>query len=704
MRRLAAILGATVFAVSASAQFSVVIPNGYAATEGSTSNAFPWGRGGTGLRHQCIYDSSHFTNQGITYPILITGLKWRPNTAVALVASSYTSGCTVSLSTCPVDQAAVSTTMAANEGADLTTVFSGPVSWGAQPAQTGPTPFGISIPFTTNFVYDPNAGDLNIECDLPIQTFTGTGPQLDVEAGVTTSLASRVYISTGYPAGPGTIGLNHAVVVEVDYVPASGLFASFSATPTTGASPLTVNFTDHTFTSDPGGITSWAWDLDGDGIVDSTAQNPTFVYNSCGNFNVSLTVTDASHPSNTLTRNAYVVTDNVTANFTTSVIVPGVVQFTDTSVPLPTSWAWDLNGDGIVDSTAQNPVWNYGTTCSPPVNVTLTVNRLCRGPFVKTQAVSAGNSAATTLVGGNGNSSATAVGNMFDISALHPQGITICAMSVTPYSFAGPFTASVYVTPGTYVGNNLNASVWRLIGTGSGTSAAGPFANPLVVFVPLTSMAYLPQGNYGVAVYLTRTPTAAVNIAYSNGPLGPFGNSDITLIPSPATAPGIATLGLFSGSTTASRVWNGQFFYSTGTSGADAGYGFFAPGCAGSLGITNLTNTSRPQVGTTLTVNLNHLPLSAAILMVGFSRTTSGFGPLPLDLTPLGAPGCFGRVSPDVTIFLTGAGNAAAWNLTVPNVPAFIGQLLYNQALVLDPAFNTLGAVVSDAAGMMIGN
>jgi hypothetical protein len=96
------------------------------------------------------------------------------------------------------------------------------VSWNAQPAQAGPTPFGISIPFTTPFLYDPMAGDLNVECDLPIQTFTGSGPQLDVEAGPTTSLASRVYMSTGYPNGATTVWNDHAVVIEVTYVPAAG--------------------------------------------------------------------------------------------------------------------------------------------------------------------------------------------------------------------------------------------------------------------------------------------------------------------------------------------------------------------------------------------------------------------------------------------------------------------------------------------------
>src|SRR5688572_21036641 len=156
-------LAVAALAASATAQLTIVVPNGFATAEGNSSNAFPWGRTGVGLRHQCIYDSTHFTNQGISYPILITGLKWRPNTNVTLFASSYTSGCTVALSTCPVDQSAVAANFGSNQGTDLTTVFSGPVSWNPQPAQVGPTPFGISIPFQTSFVYDPNFGDLNVE-------------------------------------------------------------------------------------------------------------------------------------------------------------------------------------------------------------------------------------------------------------------------------------------------------------------------------------------------------------------------------------------------------------------------------------------------------------------------------------------------------------------------------------------------------------
>ena len=91
-------------------------------------------------------------------------------------------------------------------------------------------------------------------------------------------------------------------------------------------------------------------------------------------------------------------------------------------------------------------------------------------------------------------------------------------------------------------------------------------------------------------------------------------------------------------------------------------------------------------------------------MMTGFSNTNSVFGALPFDVTVYGAPGCFGRVSTDVTTLLLGAGNTAAWNFVIPNDPGLSGLPLYNQALVLDPGFNALGAVLSDAAGMIVGN
>ena len=60
--------------------------------------------------------------------------------------------------------------------------------------------------------------------------------------------------------------------------------ADFSATPTQGQAPLTVNFTDLSV----GNITSWSWNFGDSGT--STQQNPTHVYTLPGVYTVTLTV------------------------------------------------------------------------------------------------------------------------------------------------------------------------------------------------------------------------------------------------------------------------------------------------------------------------------------------------------------------------------------------------------------------------------
>jgi hypothetical protein len=66
----------------------------------------------------------------------------------------------------------------------------------------------------------------------------------------------------------------------------------------------------------------------------------------------------------------------------------------------------------------------------------------------------------------------------------------------------------------------------------------------------------------------------------------------------------------------------------------------FAPGCPGTLGVARVDSTP-PRVGTTAQIAMYPLPQNVAVLVLGFSNVTSGFGPLPLDLTGFGMPGCF---------------------------------------------------------------
>jgi len=75
--------------------------------------------------------------------------------------------------------------------------------------------------------------------------------------------------------------------------------ADFTGNPTSGATPLTVAFTD----ASTGSPTSWSWTF-GDGGT-STAQNPSHVYGSANSYTVSLTATNAAG-SDTETKTNYI--------------------------------------------------------------------------------------------------------------------------------------------------------------------------------------------------------------------------------------------------------------------------------------------------------------------------------------------------------------------------------------------------------------
>ena len=138
--------------------------------------------------------------------------------------------------------------------------------------------------------------------------------------------------------------------------------------------------------------------------------------------------------------------------------------------------------------------------------------------------------------------------------------------------------------------------------------------------------------------------------------------------------------------------------------GNPASYAVFAAGCAGSAGIPSNTASAPPRLGTLASITFGNLPLpSAVIVLVGFSNTMSGFGPLPLALSSFGAPGCFARVSAEATVFVLGSGGAAVLAMNTPNDPGLIGYQYFTQALVLDSTLNALGASMSDAAVAVVG-
>jgi hypothetical protein len=81
-----------------------------------------------------------------------------------------------------------------------------------------------------------------------------------------------------------------SLTISGTVLPSNGLAADFAATPRSGMAPLAVRFTDRS-TENP---TSWGWDLDGDGLADSTVKNPAFVYHRAGSYTVTLTISKAA--------------------------------------------------------------------------------------------------------------------------------------------------------------------------------------------------------------------------------------------------------------------------------------------------------------------------------------------------------------------------------------------------------------------------
>ena len=196
--------------------------------------------------------------------------------------------------------------------------------------------FDISTGNPTTWYWDFGDGT-NSTINNPSHTYQTTGTytvSLMASSGTATGVATK----TNY------------IIIE------NGLMAAFSASPTQGSSPLTVQFLDASI----GSPTLWLWDF-GDGN-NSTLQNPVYIYTQDGNYTVALTVSNNISSNTTIAASFINVSSENTliAGFSSNVTsgdAPLTVEFNDTSSGSPTAWLWDF-GDGN-NSTSQNSTYTY---------------------------------------------------------------------------------------------------------------------------------------------------------------------------------------------------------------------------------------------------------------------------------------------------------------------------------------------------------
>ncbi len=71
------------------------------------------------------------------------------------------------------------------------------------------------------------------------------------------------------------------------------IYADFTADTCSGIAPATISFTDESYAEN--NITSWQWDFNNDGVIDSYEENPQWTYEEGGEYDVKLIVSDGTH-------------------------------------------------------------------------------------------------------------------------------------------------------------------------------------------------------------------------------------------------------------------------------------------------------------------------------------------------------------------------------------------------------------------------
>jgi gliding motility-associated-like protein len=135
---------------------------------------------------------------------------------------------------------------------------------------------------------------------------------------------------------------------------------NFNSNRTSGCAPLTVDFSDLTFSNET--ITSWNWDF-GNGNT-STDQNPTGIYADTGSYDVTLIIVNIDGCIDSLTITDFIQVGQLPiVNFSpidTTGCYPFTVNFYDSTSVYTDQWSWNF-GDGET-SLSQGPTHTYRDT------------------------------------------------------------------------------------------------------------------------------------------------------------------------------------------------------------------------------------------------------------------------------------------------------------------------------------------------------
>jgi len=172
---------------------------------------------------------------------------------------------------------------------------------------------GANPPNKTLYIWNSGAGTLNWSAsdnaawlDETPKTGSSTGPGDKDLVTVSVNISGKA-IGTYYAnitiSDPEATNTPQKVPVSLEIRRPGALHADFTATPTTGLAPLSVEFTNETTGGTP--PYDYEWDFGDDKT--STARNPIHMYAIPGSYTVTLTVTDDVDDTDSETKSHYIM-------------------------------------------------------------------------------------------------------------------------------------------------------------------------------------------------------------------------------------------------------------------------------------------------------------------------------------------------------------------------------------------------------------
>lgn len=234
-------------------------------------------------------------------------------------------------------------------------------------------PFGCVLPHTINFTNNTVGSGL---------TYLWTYG--DSSSSILTSPAPFTYNNFGIDTISlivnSSVGCTDSISQIVDINPFS---SDFMIDTTGGCQPFTANFTDLST-----GSTFWKWDF-GNGDT-SILQNPSYLFDTTGTYNITLIAGNANCTDTIIKTLNIIVYPKPEINFialdSTACSIPFDANFSYTGSEAET-WSWTFTGGVPSSSTEQNPIINYNDTLDYSVSLIVIDSNNCTSSLNKTDYI-----------------------------------------------------------------------------------------------------------------------------------------------------------------------------------------------------------------------------------------------------------------------------------------------------------------------------